>query len=145
LIDIPPDVIIKTTIQLGTVYYFPEESFSSSQPHYFVVINKDPVNDTVIFLVWASSKIEKVRERRLGCHADTLVEITPTDYKGFSIPSIIDCNKIMEIDINKIITRFSQNTLQIAPEMDPAIVNRLRQGVLKSNRIDNRIKLLLDI
>ena len=64
MIEIPPEVQVKSTIKPGTVYYFTEESFKSEEPHYFIVINHDPVNDEVVLMVCASSKVEKVIRRR---------------------------------------------------------------------------------
>ena len=58
--EVPPEVQIKGTIQPGSVYYFIEETFSSPEPHYFIVVNIDPYSDTIIILVCASHSIDKV-------------------------------------------------------------------------------------
>lgn len=143
MIDIPPEVAIKSSIRPGSVYYFPEDSFSSSDPHYFIVINKDPIEDKVIFLVWASSQIEKVKRRRRSCPSETLVGITPDQYEGFIVNSVIDCNKVQERGIETLVDKLKQDKLKIMPEMDVSLVQRLREGVLSSSQIERRIKMML--
>jgi len=141
--DIPPEVAIKATIKVGSVYYFPEVSFHSPEPHYFIVINTDPIEDKVIFLVCASSQIDKSRERRKICPTGTLVEIAPDQYTDFRVDSIIDCNYVLETSIGQLVEKLSRNELQIKVEMDSTIVKRLREGVLSSPLIERRIKKLL--
>ena len=94
--DIPPDVQIRSTITLGSVYYFPEDSFKSSEPHYFIVLNIDPIDDIVLYLVCTQSDIENVRNViRKDCPYETLVEITPSEYPKLKWKSIIDCNYVL--------------------------------------------------
>lgn len=141
--DIPPEIQIRSAIRLGSVYYFTEESLHSPEPHYFIVLNIDPHEDTVILLVCASSQIKKVLKRRRTCPNDTLIRITPTQYPGFKADSIIDCNNVFERTIDQIIDKLLNNKLRIKTEMNPQLVKQLRQGVLVSPLVENRIKSLL--
>ena len=141
--EIPDDIQIKSTIRLGSVYYFPEDTFSSPEPHYFIVLNTDPLSDTIIFLVCASSKIDNVKRRRMTCPGDTLIEITPEQYPHFKFDTIIDCNSVMEKTIDQLVEKLSQGTLEMKTEMDVSIVEQLRAGVLNSPVVERRIKLLL--
>ena len=88
MIDIPPEVQIKATIKPGSVYYFSEDTFFSDEPHYFIVINKNPQSDIVILLVCSSSQIRKTKFRRRGLPG-TLVEIRKEQYEEFTRDSII--------------------------------------------------------
>lgn len=141
--DIPPNIQIRSTIKPGSVYYFPEETFRSSDPHYFIVINNDPLTDTIVFLVWASSQIKKVKDRRKTCPPETLVEISPTQYSGFPKHSIIDCNDYREKQIDHIVEKLEKGNLKLKPEMDEALIKILREGVIASPLIPMRIKLSL--
>jgi len=143
LIKIPPEISIRATIRFGSVYYFPEESFSSPEPHYFIVINTDPLRDTVVFLICASSQIDNVRARRSTCPSETLVEIRPAQYIGFKVSSIIDCNYVIEKSIDQLIEKLSREELKIKEEMDASLVQQLREGILKSPVVERRIKELL--
>jgi len=143
LIDVPPEVAIKSTIRLGSVYYYPENSLRSSKPHYFIVINIDPQEDKVIFLVCASSQIDKAKNRRRTCPIETLVEISPDQYPGFKVDSIIDCNYVFETNIGQLVDKLLRKELRIKIEMDGAVVRLLREGVLSSPLIERRVKTLL--
>ena len=140
MIAIPPEVAIRGTIKPGSVYYFPEESFTSPDPHYFVVINIDPSTDEVILLVCASSKISKVEYRRVNCPARTLVKISPTQYPDFAEDSILDCNVVHEKTVAQLVEKMSKGRLKLKTKMDMKFVQRLRRGVLRSPLIPRRIK-----
>jgi len=143
LIDVPPEVAIRSTIKPGSVYYFSEDSLYSSEPHYFIVINKDPFRERVVLLVCASSKIDKVKQRRRTCPVDTLIEITSSQYKDFRLNSIVDCNYLLEKTIGQLVDKLTHNQLWLKTKMDFALVKRLREGVLASPLIERRIKALL--
>ncbi|MBI4187955.1 MAG: hypothetical protein HY529_01990 [Chloroflexi bacterium] len=141
--DVPPDVAIKATIRPGSVYYFQLESFSSPYPHYFIVVNIDPLSEQTIILVSASSQIATVKKRRQNCPPETLVQIMPKQYPDFPYPSIVDCNHYHEETLEKLIERLSTKRLQLKTEMDMLLVKQLRQGLLASRLIPGRIKMQL--
>jgi hypothetical protein len=115
----------------------------SREPHYFIVINKDPHKDKIIFLVCAQSQITKVKQLRKNFPPETLVEINPKQYTGFRVDSIIDCNNVWEKSINQLVDKLAREELKLKPEMDVPLVKRLRAGILCSPLIEHRIKTLL--
>lgn len=136
MIRIPPEVAIKATIRPGSVYYFPEDSFHSEQPHYFIVINADPTSDLMIILVCASSQIEKTKLRRRSCPTETIVEISTDQYSEFTVNSIIDCNYVLEKSIDQLIVKLKAGELVLKTEMDIELVNVLRMSVLSSPELN---------
>ena len=138
--DIPPKVAIRASIKPGSVYYFPHESLSSPESHFFVVINVNPIAEEVIFLVCSSSKIDKVKQRNRNNPPETLVEISKRQYPDFTFDSIINCNNVFPQSIEKLIERLSNKKLQLKAEMDMTLVNKLRKGVLASRQIPLIIK-----
>jgi hypothetical protein len=140
-LDIPPEVAIKASIKPGSVYYFALEELHSSDAHYFVVINVDPITEEVIILVCASSKVKIVRQRNKNNPAETLVEVSPTQYPDFTRATIFDCNNSVYVQkIETLVERLSRNKLKLKSEMDTTLVERLRQGVLASRLIPLNIK-----
>ncbi len=135
--------IIKSTIQAGSVYYYYEKALKSPKQHNFIVININPSKDTVILLVCSSTQIDNTRRLRKHCPSETLVEITPNQYPGFSKRSIIDCNYVFEKSIDEIGDIHFRKKLQTKPVMGLRLVKKLRQGVMLSNQISNQIKALL--
>jgi hypothetical protein len=142
LTRIPPEVI-KASIKPGSVYYFHEESLKSTEKHYFVVINRNPLTDEVILLVCASSQIAHVKLINKNCPAKTLVTIRPEDYHGFRVPSIFNCNNIFRSSIEVIMKKYNNKELLVKPEMDLKWVDALRNGVLASKQIESRVKSML--
>lgn len=139
--DVPPDVTIRATIRSGSVYYFRHEDFLHSRdPHYFVVINMDPTIEQVIFLVCASTKKFKVRVRSANLPPQTLIQVEPSLYPGFTYTSVLDCNYVYEDSLENLIQRLVNKQLELKPEMDMQLVKQLRQGVLDSPLIPGRIK-----
>ena len=51
----------------GSVYYFAERHLTSPEPHYFIVVNSDPLAQQVLLLSVVTSKVEKVKLRRKAC------------------------------------------------------------------------------
>lgn len=143
MVVIPPAIQIKSAIKPGSVYYFPEASFSSPEPHYFVVLNHNPLTDTFLVLVCASSQIEKVKRRRRTCPANTLVELSPVEYAAFTMPCIIDCNDVHEYTIDDLVNMRGKFDLKTKPEMTAELVTTLRRAVCDSPLVTGKIKAML--
>lgn len=142
MIDIPPELQIKSTIKPGSVYYFEEETFTSNEPHYFIVINNSPIVDKIILLVCASSRIMKVKEIRRHL-PKTLVEIKEGDYPDFTKDSIVDCNFVLSKTVDDIVEKLSAGNLKLKREMDISIVENLREAVINSPVVDPEIIAML--
>ncbi len=136
------------SIQSGAVYYFEEEepSFSSTEPHYFIVLNKSPRTDEVIVLVCASSQVEKRKQRakKLGFSAETLVVISVSEYPLFTKETVIDCNRAFEKNIQSLADKLEQEKLKVCTELMPeSIVAKLIQGILASTQISEKVQKML--
>ena len=134
---------IKSDIEAGSVYYYNDPILKATYPHYCIVVNIDPTKDTVILLVHASHRINKVKERRKNCPEETLVAIIPIQYSEFSKESIIDCNEILERDVEMLRILLAQQKLEKKPIMGLRLVRMLRKGIIASNQVPQRIKDLL--
>lgn len=135
--DVPSDVTIRGTIQPGSVYYFRHEDFlHSTDPHYFAVINIDPTVEPIILLVCASTSKFKVFQRRATLPPQTLISVTPSQYSGFTHPSIFDCNAVYTDNLENLIQRLGNRQLALKPELDMQIVEQLRTGVLASPLVE---------
>ena len=138
MIDIPPELQIKSTIKPGSVYYFEEETLTSNELHYFIVINNKPIVDKIILLVCASSRIKKVKQTRRHL-PKTLVEIKERDYPDFTKDSIVDCNFVLSKTIDEVVEKLSAGNLKLKSEMDISIVENLREAVINSPVVDMEI------
>jgi len=140
--SIPPE-IIKASIKAGSVYYFKTDYLKSEKRHFFIVLNANPKTDEVIILTCASSKIQNTKLIRKYCAPETLVIITPEQYDGFSVQSIVDCNSIIPESLSNIARKYELNELKVKPEMDIRLVRKIRRGILASNQVPPRFKAIL--
>lgn len=92
----PPDKLpleLKLGLRCGSVFYFQARELTSLAPHYYVVLNRDPLSEKLLLMTVFTSKIENVRQRNRERPA-TVVEFGPADYDELSCPTAVDGNVI---------------------------------------------------
>ena len=144
--EIPPSIHILATIETGSVYYFKEEKLSSDEPHYFVVLNKNPQTEEFLILVCASSQVERRKQiiKQLGIPSETLVTISPSEYSSFSKDTVIDCNRVFEKTLQIIVEKLKQDELKVCRDvMSDVILQKLTAGILVSPQVSGNIKNML--
>ena len=120
---------LSVSLREGTVYYFAHHSLSSPEPHYFIVVNADPLAQKVLLLAVVTSKIEKAKLRRKAC-LDTLVELTPNEFDVLTKPSIVDCNDLKEIPLADFNAQFVAKKIRYFDKDLPAALRRaLRKAI----------------
>jgi hypothetical protein len=120
---------LSVSLREGTVYYFAHHSLSSPEPHYFIVVNADPLAQKVLLLAVVTSKIEKAKLRRKAC-LDTLVELTPNEFDVLTKPSIVDCNDLQEIPLADFNAQFVAKKIRYFDKDLPAALRRaLRKAI----------------
>lgn len=139
---IPPE-IIKASIKPGSVYYFRTDYLDTTKRHFFVVINANPQTDEAVVLTCAQSNIQNTKLIRNNFPPDTLVVITPEQYEGFSVESIIDCNVVFPETLSNIMKKYELNELRIKPEMDIHLVRKIKQGIIASKLVSPLFKDML--
>ena len=118
------DSILRLTLREGTVYYFTHRSLTSPEPHYFIVVNADPLAQRVLLLAVVTSQVATVKLRRKSC-PETLVELTPAAFDVLTKPSIVDCNDLKEVPLAEFNERFERKTIQYC---DKRPASRFAQG-----------------
>jgi hypothetical protein len=149
MIDIPDDIKIKSTIREGSVFYFPEQAFKDpDRPHYYVVLNKEPISDKVLLMVcattwdtgtffWIDSRIKK------GIPEKTFVTIETGRSHLFTRITFFDCNSISQRNITDLILKMKSNKLRMAGEIENDILQELKNGVKISPLVVEALKKLL--
>lgn len=144
--EIPESVRILAPLQTGSVFYFEEDQLSSPEPHYFIVLNRNPHTEQFLILVVASSQVERRRKivQDLGFSPETLVVVTPSEYPLFSKETAIDCNRTFEKTPQSLIEKLTDKKLGICTEiMSKEIMEKLVRGVLTSTQVSNEVKRML--
>ncbi len=140
---------ISETIETGSVYYFEEEELSSDEPHYFIVLNKNPRAEEFLMLVCASSQVDKRKRiaKFLRFPEKTLVVVSPSEYPIFKKESVIDCNRVFEKTIQSLIDKLEKKQLKPCEKLMPKeIIQKLLSGMLASNQVSENVrKVILEI
>ena len=133
---------IRLTLRTGSVYYFVDRGLNSPEPHYFIVINRAPIQQEVLVLNVISSQVDKVRQRR-STLPGTLVELQPTEYDELSVPSIVDCNNVFRRSLAELVEMSLHRTVASKMQISDELIEQIRAAVLASPMVEQDIKDLL--
>ena len=134
---------IRLTLRPGTVYYFQHRGLTSIEPHYFIVVNRDPIGDQVLLLAVSSSKVESVRQRRRQLPPATLVEISPAEYREFKLPSIVDCNRVFRKSLAELQVDWEAGNLKPKDDLPAALLAQIQAGIKLSPQVEDEAKALI--
>jgi hypothetical protein len=144
VIDIPPDVQIRSTLRSGSVFYYTEDSFVGDDPHYFVVLNQDPANDDQLVLLNATSKVDKARRRTAGNPA-VLVVVTRGQCQDLREDSAFIGDNAIVRTVDQLVEKaLRQDVMRIHGYMPNGVVHQLKAAVLASREITGDVKKLID-
>lgn len=121
-----------------------ERSLTSAQPHYFIVVNSNPLGDELLLLAVSSSQIDKVKRRRSKESSSTVVEVSASDYTGFTKDSIIDCNHVFTKTLQDLCGQWSRKEITPKQDIPAQILENLQQGVLQSRLVSPTDKSKID-
>ena len=137
------DPKLRLTLREGSVYYFTERSLTSAEPHYFVVVNSNPIGQELLLLGVVTSKVAQVKQRRRDS-AESLVEISPRDFEIFRKLSIVDCNDLKQIRLVEFSGRFLRNEIcYFDKDLPASLRNAVRRAIHASPIVPDEIKALV--
>lgn len=137
------DTKLRLTLREGSIYYFAERSLTSPEPHYFIVVNSDPLSQKVLLLTVLTSQVDSAKARRKDC-PETLVELSPAECGVFKKLSIVDCNDLKEVTLAEFNTRFVRQEIRCFGQDLPAPLRRaLRKAIHASDIVSGEMKSLV--
>jgi hypothetical protein len=143
LVQIP--IEIRLSLRQGTVYYMAERGLSSAEPHYFVVLNQNPLGSKILLLLVASSQVERAQKRisRKNLPSESLVVIDEAKYDDFSKDSCIDCNTLFNKSLEELCEQWRKKEMRAHKDLPRDLVERLIEGVKASPLISEGDKVLI--
>lgn len=137
------DLKLRLSLREGSIYYFEERSLASPEPHYFIVVNADPLTQHVLVLGVVTSQVDNVKLRRKTC-PETLVELSPHLFNVLRKPSIVDCNDLKQIPLAEFNARFVSKEIRYFDKDLPAALRRaLRKAIHASMIVPDEVKALV--
>jgi hypothetical protein len=88
-------------------------------------------------------RIQKVIKRRKYLPKETLIEIKSSEYDAFTVDSIVDCNVCYVKSPEEILRKTKSGEVRLREEMDLKIIEKLRNGFLRSPMIEKSLKNIL--
>lgn len=141
----PPEKLpleLKLGLRAGSVFYFQARELRSTDSHFYVVLNRDPLGEKLLLMTVFTSQIEKVRLRNRERPA-TVVEFGPADYTPLTCPTAIDGNVIHRRTLAEMADLVYRKQLRYHPDLSPELLDRIRAAVLASPVIEDEDKDLI--
>lgn len=137
------DQKLRISLREGSAYYFTDRSLTSLEPHYFIVVNADPLRQELLLLGVCTSKVAEVKARRKDL-PETIVEISPQTFGVLKKLSIVDCNDLKQVRLAEFNARFARKEIEYFDKDVPAgLRNALRKAIHASKILPDEIKALV--
>ena len=133
---------LRLGLRAGSVYYFQSRELTSGQPHFFVVVNRDPIGTKRVLLTIVSSKVEAVRRRNRE-RPETFIEISPIDYKELKVNSAIDCSVVIEKPLSELAGMVQRKEVRYHRDLPANIFASIKAAILSSPVIPDELKQML--
>lgn len=140
--DEPLPLELRLGLRAGSVFYFQSRELTSEQPHFFVVVNRDPLSTKLVLVTIVTSKLDKVRMRNRE-RPDTVVEISPAEYDEFKLVSAVDCNVILKKPLEELVGLVRRKEVRYHKDLPPAIFAKIRSAILASPLVPDDFKQLV--
>ena len=138
------DLRLRLTLREGSVYYFEERHLTSPEPHYFIVVNSDPLAQKVLLLSVVTSQVDSVKLRRCKTARKPSWNSPRLIFNVLTKPSIVDCNDLKEVPLAEFNTRFVRKEIRCFDrDLPVALRKALRQAIHASKILSAEIKTLV--
>jgi len=133
---------LRAGLRAGSVFYFRSRELTSQEPHFFIVVNREPVRTELLLLTIVTSNIADVRTRN-RTRMETVVEITPSEYSEFTRLSAVDCNVVLEKPLAELAGMVRRKEVRYHRDLPPNILENIRAAVLASPLVADELKDML--
>jgi hypothetical protein len=140
--DEPIPLELRLGLRAGSVFYFQSRELTSAEPHFFVVVNRDPISAKRVLLTIVTSNVNAVRKRNRD-RPETFLEISPGEYEDLALHSAIDCNVVIEKPLSELVGMVRRREVRYHRDLPAPIFSKLKAAVLSSSVVEPEIKDLL--
>ena len=138
------DFTLQLSLREGCIYYFDDRRLTSEEPHFFIVVNSDPLAQEVLLLSVVTSKVEKVKLFRRQV-PQTLVELGPAELpEVFTKDSIVDCNSLFPVPLAEFNARYVRKEIKVfGKDLPRSICDALCRAIHASTVVAEPLKELI--
>ncbi|MCW3785503.1 hypothetical protein [Plebeiibacterium sediminum] len=136
MVVVPPEYVINSTLQVGTIYKFEApELISTDIPHYFIIVG---IEDEDNYLALCTTQLEKKIKHFENYSLDFsgLVYIKPDEQNGLSDDTYVNCHDYYTISKSDLINKCSTSTLSYTGEVSLDHYTQIKTGIIDSHTND---------
>jgi hypothetical protein len=133
---------LRLGLRAGNVYYFQSRELTSELPHFFVVVNRDPIGEQLLLLTIVTSNVADVQTRNHD-RLNTVVEISPQEYDEFTMLSAVDCNVVLEKPLAELVGMVERNEIRYHRDLPSKLFAKIKTAILASRLVPDELKELL--
>jgi hypothetical protein len=133
---------LRVGLRAGSVYYFQSRELTSERPHFFIVVNRDPIESQLLLLTIVTSNVADARTRNRN-RLQTIVEITPAEYREFRVHSVVDCNVVLEKPLSELSGMVRRREVRYHRDLPAEIFAKVKAAVLASPLVADELKEML--
>ena len=135
---------LRLGLREGSIYYFQNRAHTSTEPHFHLVVNADPLGGQLVIFTVVTSKIERVKRDRRDC-LETIVELGPADLPSvLTMPSVVDCNNVTRVLLDEFCARWQSGEIKaFGADVPPPLRSALRAAIHASKLVAPEIKALV--
>jgi hypothetical protein len=133
---------LRLGLRAGSVYYFQSRELTSERPHFFIVVNRDPIGKQLLLLTIVTSNVADVRARNHD-RLNAVVEISPTEYNEFTMLSAVDCNVVLEKPLAELVGMVERQEIRYHRDLPSELFAKIKIAILASRLVPDELKELL--
>lgn len=133
---------LRLTLRAGSVYYFPDRALTSSEPHFFIVVNRQPLRDELLLLSVVTSQVDKVKRMRQTLPG-TVVDLDPVLYEELSKPSVVDGNQLFPKTLEEFSGLFMRREIRHHKDLPAGLLKQIRAAIQASPLVAQEHKELI--
>ena len=124
------------------MYYFQSRELTSELPHFFIVVNRDPIGEQLLLLTIVTSNVADVRTRNHD-RLHTVVEISPQKYNELTMLSAVDCNVELEKPLAELVGMVERQEIRYHRDLPLKLFAKIKTAILASRLVPDELKELL--
>jgi hypothetical protein len=133
---------LRLGLRAGNVFYFQSRELTSKLPHFFIVVNRDPIGEQLLLLTIVTSNVADVRTRNHD-RLHTVVEISPQEYNELTMLSAVDCNVVLEKPLTELVGMVERKEIRYHRDLPSELFAKIKTAILASRLVPGELKELL--
>lgn len=128
-----PSKVFISRLHRGSVIKFTHHEFPN-KPHYFIVLNKNPLKDGFFLLIVSTANTSRIKEiMDVQKHlVKGYIFVKTGEYQSFDRDSYINCHEAYPFEIGKLTKRYEKGLVELKDPLPQELIDKVLKGCLDS-------------